>query len=76
MTTNGNETQTLHHSTCFQQNPNESGPELDQISDLTSKMFSSDDDDDVEEDGGIGVSGTSTSTSSALPSDAERLIQL
>ena len=69
-----NENQLRHRSTCFHPNPNESGPELDLISDLTSKMFSSDDDEDVEEDRGIGDS--ETSTSSGLPSDAERLIQL
>ena len=50
-------------------NNNESGPELEQISDLTSKMFSSED--EVEEDVGLGVSGTSTSSSSTIPSDAE-----
>lgn len=77
MITNENENQLRHRSTCFHPNHNESGPEFDLISDLTSKMFSSDDDEeDVEEDRGIGDSETSTSTSSALPSDAERLIQL
>ncbi|CAF0987404.1 unnamed protein product [Adineta ricciae] len=45
-------------------NNNESGPELDQISDLTSKMFSSGEEE--EEDVGLGVSGTSTSESSII----------
>ncbi|CAF1395331.1 unnamed protein product [Adineta ricciae] len=52
-------------------NNNESGPELDQISDLTSKMFSSGEEEEEEEDVGIGVSGTSTSESSSIPSEAE-----
>ena len=51
---------------------NESGPELDQISDLTSKMFSSGEEEDV----GLGVSGTSASSSTTVPSDAERLMQM
>ncbi|CAF3589766.1 unnamed protein product, partial [Rotaria sp. Silwood2] len=45
---------------CSNNNNNESGPEFDQISDLTSKMFSSEEEDD--EDVGLGVSGTSTSS--------------
>jgi len=60
-------------------NNNESGPELDQISDLTSKMFSSGEEEEEEEedeDVGLGVSGTSTSSSSTIPSDAERLMQM
>jgi hypothetical protein len=57
-------------------NNNESGPELDQISDLTSKMFSSEEEVEDEEDVGLGVSGTSTSSSSTMPSDAERLMQM
>jgi hypothetical protein len=60
---------------CFNNNNNnnnESGPELDQISDLTSKMFSSGEEEDV----GLGVSGTSTSSSTTIPSDAERLMQM
>ncbi|CAF0899800.1 unnamed protein product [Rotaria sordida] len=60
---------------CFNNNNNnESGPELDQISDLTSKMFSSEEEED--EDVGLGVSGTSTSSLSTVPSDAERLMQI
>ncbi|CAF0932852.1 unnamed protein product [Rotaria sp. Silwood1] len=59
---------------CFNNNNNESGPELDQISDLTSKMFSSEEEED--EDVGLGVSGTSTSSLSTIPSDAERLMQM
>lgn len=56
-------------------NNNESGPELDQISDLTSKMFSSGE--EAEEDVGLGISGTSTSSSSStIPSEAERLMQM
>ena len=47
-------------------NQNESGAELDQISDLTSKMFSSAE--EAEDDVGLGVSGTSTSSSSTIPS--------
>ncbi len=57
---------------CF--NNNESGPELDPISDLTSKMFSSGE--EGEEDVGLGISGTSTSSTSTMPSDAERLMQM
>jgi hypothetical protein len=59
-------------------NNNESGPELDQISDLTSKMFSSGEEEEEEEDEdvGLGISGTSTSSSSTIPSDAERLMQM
>lgn len=69
------ETQLIHHATCCHQTHNESGPDLDQISDLTSKIFGSDDEvDEAEEDGGIGISDTSTSTT--LPSDAERLMQM
>ncbi|CAF2452013.1 unnamed protein product [Rotaria sp. Silwood2] len=59
---------------CSNNNNNESGPEFDQISDLTSKMFSSEEEDD--EDVGLGVSGTSTSSLSTIPSDAERLMQM
>ncbi|UJR16476.1 hypothetical protein I4U23_003379 [Adineta vaga] len=56
---------------------NESGPELDQISDLTSKMFSSGEEEvEEDEDVGLGVSDTSTSESSTIPSEAERLIQM
>ena len=58
----------------FNNNNNESGPELDQISDLTSKMFSSGEEEE-EEDVGLGVSGTSSS-SSTIPTDAERLMQM
>lgn len=47
----------------------ESGPELDQISDLTSKMFSSND----EEDFLIVDNSTSTSSSITISSDAEKL---
>ncbi len=65
-------TTTIHNQQGF--NHNESGPELDQISDLTSKMFSSGEEED--EDVGLGVSGTSTSSSSTMPSDAERLMQM
>jgi hypothetical protein len=61
-----------HHHACFDGNANESAAELDQISDLTSKMFSSEDDEDDDDDGGIGVSGTSTCSSSTIPSDVER----
>ncbi|CAF3939774.1 unnamed protein product [Rotaria magnacalcarata] len=65
---------------CFDDNNlnnNESGPELDQISDLTSKMFSSEDEEDHDdEDAGLGISGTSTSSLSTIPSDAEQLIQM
>jgi hypothetical protein len=66
-------TTTTHDQKCFNNN-NESSPELDQISDLTSKMFSSGEEED--EDVGLGVSGTSTSSSSTIPSDAERLMQM
>lgn len=62
---------TPQNEPCF--NHNESSPELDQISDLTSKMFSSGEE---GEDVGLGVSGTSTSSSSTIPSDAERLMQM
>jgi hypothetical protein len=64
---------TARNQQCLNNN-NESGPELDQISDLTSKMFSSEEEGD--EDVGLGVSGTSTSSSSTIPSDAERLMQM
>jgi len=67
-------TTTTHDQQCFNNNNNESSPELDQISDLTSKMFSSGEEED--EDVGLGVSGTSTSSSSTIPSDAERLMQM
>ncbi|CAF0775272.1 unnamed protein product [Adineta steineri] len=67
-----------HDQQCFNDknnnnNNNESGPELDQISDLTSKMFSSGEEDEVEEDEdvGLGISGTSTSSSSTISSEAE-----
>jgi hypothetical protein len=68
---------TTRNEQCFNNNNNnnnnnESGPELDQISDLTSKMFSSGEEEDV----GLGVSGTSTSSSTTIPSDAERLMQM
>ena len=52
-------------------NNDESGPELDQISDLTSKMFSSEEEDD---DVGIGISDDSITSSSTVPSVAEQLI--
>ncbi|CAM4927822.1 unnamed protein product [Rotaria socialis] len=67
---------------CFDDNNlnnNESGPELDQISDLTSKMFSSEDEDEEDhddEDAGLGISETSASSLSTTPSDAEQLIQI
>ncbi len=64
-------TTTTHDQEFF--NNNESGPELDQISDLTSKMFSSEEE---EEDVGLGVSGTSTSSSTTILSDAEQLMQM
>ena len=73
-------TATIHNQQHFDNsddnnlNSNESGPELEQISDLTSKIFSSEDEVE-EEDVGLGVSGTSTSSSSTIPSDAERLMQ-
>jgi hypothetical protein len=51
---------------------NESGAELDQISDLTSKMFSSGEEEDVA----INDVNTSTSSSSTIPSDAERLMHV
>jgi hypothetical protein len=51
---------------------NESGPELDQISDLTSKMFGSGDEDDLPN----GNMNISTSSSSSIPSDAEKLIHM
>jgi hypothetical protein len=47
---------------------NESGPELDQISDLTSKMFGSGDEDDLP--------NISTSSSSTTLSHAEKLIHM
>jgi hypothetical protein len=67
------DTTTTRNQQCF--NNNESGPELDQISDLTSKMFSSEEEEE-DEDVGIGVSETSPSSSSTIPSDAERLMQM
>jgi hypothetical protein len=51
---------------------NESGPELDQISDLTLKMFGSGDEDDLPN----GNMNISTSSSSSIPSDAEKLIHM
>jgi len=52
---------------------NESGPELDQISDLTSKLFGSGDEEDLPN----GDMNTSTSSSSStIPSDAEKLIHM
>ena len=53
-------------------NNDESGPELDQISDLTSKMFNSEEEDDV--DVGIGISGDSVTSSSTASSVAEQLM--
>ncbi|CAF3847531.1 unnamed protein product [Rotaria sordida] len=51
---------------------NESSPELDQISDLTSKIFSSGD----EEDSLIGDNNISTSSSLTITSDAEKLMHI
>lgn len=81
--TTGNTTTVGHNQQFFDDNNlnnnnNESGPELDQISDLTSKMFSSEEEveEDDDEDVGLGVSGTSNSSLSTIPSDAERLMQM
>lgn len=49
---------------------NESGPELDQISNLTSKIFSSGDEEDIP----IVDINISTTSSSTIPSDAEKLM--
>jgi len=51
---------------------NESSPELDQISNLTSKMFSSGDEEDLLN----GDSNTSTSSSSTISFDAKKLIYM
>jgi len=48
---------------------NESGAELDQISDLTSKMFTSGDEEDIRNN----QRHLSTSSSSSFPSDAEKI---
>ncbi len=50
---------------------NDSGPELDEISNLTSKLFSSLDEEDIPI---VDINISTTSSSSTMPSDAEKLI--
>lgn len=54
-------------------NNNESGPELDPISDFTSKMFSSgeEEDEEGEEDEDVGLGVSDTSSTSTIPSEAK-----
>ena len=51
-------------------NNNESGPELDLISNFTSKMFSSGEEEEVEEDEDVGLGVSDTSSTSTIPSEA------
>lgn len=53
-------TKDFHDARLFELNANESGPELDQISDLTSKMFSS-----AEDESTVGVNSLSNSSESS-----------